>query len=381
MLFFARHLPTLDWATFSFSASLLLLSQGMQLSIVILPMISFSKGSTPSAEDQSNWTWLNRVVLSSMLFISVLSAFVVKWRSESWMGDSFLFAALLMPPAFTYEYLRRRLILAKQFDVLQRTGLAYATGVAVGVSLHLAVELPPVFAALAYWPGMLFALVISGVRDTMRWSAPTADWLRPLRKFAPPAVGSSLAFAGYNLAIQAMLGIVSGPAAVASFNATRMLIQPINTLIGAFNNLDLPNSAKAFAAGGRALLTHQKRAILRMVFFGGAYLALLCLLAGPVLDLLFDGRYDSKTLVWCWAAVGFLMLIVTPTENVFYVTRRTNLLFASRLTASAVGCICAFFLIMPWGAVGAVLSVVTGWSIALMGGTYALWQVRKQGAA
>ena len=378
MLFFARHLTTVDWATFSFAASLLLLAQGLQLSIVILPMISFSKGSAPCTESQANWAWMNRSVLATMIATSAVAALAVKLSSDSWMGNSLLFAALLMPPAFTYEYLRRRLILARRFDVLQRAGLAYAVGVGFGVLLHSVVELPPVFAALTFWPGMALAFAVSGGREPLRWAAPTGDWLLPLRSFAPSAVGSSLAFAGYNLAIQAMLGILSGPAAVALFNATRMLIQPINTLIGAFNNLDLPGGAKAYAESGRALLAHQKRSVLRLVGLGGVYLALLCTFAGPVLSALFSGRYDNPAMVWGWAVVGLLMLVVTPTENIFYVTRRTGRLFANRLAAAVSGCAAALILIGPWAAVGAVLSIATGWVVALGGGVLAVWRLHKQ---
>jgi O-antigen/teichoic acid export membrane protein len=378
MLFFARHLSTLDWATFSFASSLLLLCQGMQLSIVILPMISFSKGDSFLQDEQQHWTWMNRMVLMSMLIFSVVSGGLMSWGTSSWMGDSFLYAAVLMPPAFTYEYLRRRLILAKRFSVLARTGLAYAVGVAIGVGGNYVFEWPLVFAALPYWVGMICALYVSGVRDPIRWSAPGAKWLAPLTTFAPSAIGSAFAFAGYNFAVQAILGAISGPLAVASFNATRMLIQPINTLIGAFNNLDMPNAAKAFARGGHALVKFQARSILRLSAIGGLYLAVLSLLAGPLLTLLFEGRYNDKNMVWAWVLVGLLMLVVTPTENVFYVVRRPQLLFASRIGASAVGCLCAYYSIPVLGAFGGVLSIAAGWSIALLGGLVALWNVRHQ---
>lgn len=379
MLFFARHLPTLDWATFSFASSLLLLCQGMQLSIVILPMISFSKGQSLGQDDQFNWTWMNRAVLFSMLTLVIVAGCLVFWGTSSWMYKSFLYTAILMPPAFTYEYLRRRLILAKQFSVLARTGMAYAAGVGMGVCSNYVFEWPLEFAALPYWAGMVCALYVAGVHDPVRWSAPTAQWLTPLRTFAPSAIGSALAFAGYNFAVQAILGVVSGPRAVASFNATRMLIQPINTMIGAFNNLDLPNAARAFAEGGRALVKFQGRAILRLSLIGGLYLVVLSLIAGPLLTLLFAGQYSDKNMVWAWALVGLLMLVVTPTENVFYVARRPQLLFASRLVASAAGCLCAYYSIPVLGAVGAVLSIGAGWSIALLGGLVALWSVRKLG--
>ncbi len=378
MLFFARHLSTLDWATFSFAASMLLLAQGMQLSIVILPMISFSKGQLTEAVDQAHWTWMNRTVLTSTLLISLLAGALVYSVSADWMATSCLYAALLMPPAFTYEFLRRRLILSRQFDLLTRTGLAYAAGMAFSVSGNYVFDGPPLWAALSGWPGMALAILISGVREPLRWKAPAQHWLAPLKAFAPPAVGSSLAFAGYNFAVQILLGRIAGAPAVAAFNATRMLIQPINTLIGAFNNLDLPNAAKAFVVGGRALVKFQTRAILRLALVGGAYLAVLSLLAVPVLTLLFGGRYSDPLLLWSWVVVGSLMLVVTPTENVFYVTRRPQFLFFSRLAAAAAGCLCAAVAIPTLGSVGAVLSIAVGWMVALVGGVIALWRVRTK---
>ena len=381
LLFFARHLPTADWATLSFAFGLLLVAQGMQLSIVILPMISFSQGASLDRETQSHWTWLNRVVLLAMLAITALAAGLVLWRRSNWMGDSFLYTALLMPPAFSYEYVRRRLILARQFNTLVRCGLAYAAGVALGVFGSVQSGGPPILVALSYWPGMLFAVYVSGLRDRLRWSAPSAAWLSPLKAFAPSAVGSSLAMAGYSVAVQALLGGLAGAAAVASFNATRMLIQPVNTLIGAFNNLDMPNSAKAYALGGRSLVLFQVRSIVRLVSLGGVYLVVVGLFAEPLLARLFEGRYSDSRLLWAWVLVGLLMMVVTPTENAFYVTRKTRSLFLSRLAAAGVGCTCAYLSIPHAGAIGGVLSIAAGWATALIGGAAALWALRKDGPA
>jgi O-antigen/teichoic acid export membrane protein len=381
LLFFARHLPTLHWATLSFAFGLLLVAQGMQLSIVILPMISFSQGQPLGATAQSHWAWMNRAVLAVMLGVALLVAALVRFSTGSWMGDSFAYAALLMPPAFAYEHLRRRLILARRFDALARCGLAWACGAAVGVFAQWRLGGPALLAALSFWPGMVLAWWVSGQRERLRWSAPSADWLAPLRAFAPPAVGSSLAMAGYSVAIQGLLGGVAGAQAVAAFNATRMLIQPVNTLIGAFNNLDMPRSASAYALGGRSLLRFQARSVLRLLLSGGAYLVLLALFTAPLLAWLFGGRYSDVELAWAWLIVGLLMLVATPTENAFYVTRNTRRLLFSRLAAAAVGCTVAWFGIAHWGAVGAVLGIAAGWLVALLGGVSALWAVRKHGPA
>jgi O-antigen/teichoic acid export membrane protein len=380
MLFYARNLSTLDWATFSFGSGFMLVALGIQLSLVTLPMLSFSQGQPLGAAEQSHWTWMNRVVMACAFGLALLIGLALLWHDPNWVGDSFVCAAALIPPAFSYEYLRRRLILSQQFSVLPRTAIAYAFGVALGVCGNALFVWPPIFAALSYWPGMLLALWVSGVRDPLRWDAPPTQWFKPLLAFAPAAAGSSLASSGYNFAVQALLGSLSGAPAVALFNATRTVIQPINTMIGAFNNLDLPGAAGAYVGGGPALIRFQTRSVLRMVAFGGPYLLLLCLMAAPLLTLLFAGRYDAVTMVWAWALVGLLMLVATPTENVFYVTRQTHLLFASRLVAAVVGCVAAWLSIPPFGAVGAVGSIAAGWLVAFAGGALVLWRTR-QGAA
>lgn len=378
MLYFARHMSALDWATFSFASAFMLLLQGIQLSIVILPMISFSRGQVISSEDQQNWTWLNRTTVITMLGISLMVAALMSNNDSGWVADSFLFAAILIPPAFTYEYLRRRLILAKEFSKLSRTAIAYTLGVALGIYVNYIFSLPTIFSALSYWPGMLFAIYMSGVRDPLRWVAPTKNWLRPVIDFAPAAVGSSMAAAGYNFAIQAMLGILSGPLAVGLFNATRMVILPVNSLIGAVYNLDLPRAAQAYSNGRSALIRFLTRSILRLVVMGGLYLIILCLLAGPILAALFGEQYKSESMVFVWSAVGFLMLIAMPLESVFYITQQTRLLFASRLVAAAMGCLCACWSIPLFGPHGAVLSVAAGWLIALLGGIFALRSTRTR---
>lgn len=378
MLFFARHMSTVDWATFSFASGFMLVLQGIQLSVVILPMITFSKGQVIGTEDQTNWTWLNRAVTLSMVVVSVVTGLLMSRFDSGWLADSFLFAAVLIPPAFTYEYLRRRLILAKEFKTLSWTAIAYASGVTMGMYSNYEFALPPVFAALTYWPGMLLAAYVSRVRDPVRWSAPTANWLKPLISFAPSSIGSSMASAGYNFAILAILGKMSGPIAVALFNATRMVIQPVNSLIGAVYNLDLPRAAKAYTEGGPALIKFLTRSILRLAAIGGLYLVVLCLLAGPLLMALFGKQYSSESMVFAWSFVGLLMLIAMPLESVFYITRQTHLLFANRLLAAAIGCLCAYWIIPMLGAQGAVLSIAAGWLIALLGGMFALWNTRAQ---
>lgn len=377
MLFFARQMSTLDWATFSFASGFMLVLLGLQLSVVTLPMLSFSRGQAMSSEEQSNWTWLNRATTSVAFSLSVLIGGVLSASDAGWAGDSFLCAALLIPPAFTYEYLRRRLILARDYAALPRTAMAYAAGVSVGVLASYFCAWPPILAALSYWPGMLLAVHVSGAREPLRWTAPPKDWFKPLRAFVPAAAGSSLAASGYSFAVQATLGALSGSASVALFNATRIVIQPINTLIGAFNNLDLPGAAKAYVNGGPALIKFQRRSVLRLVAIGSPYLLVLCLLAGPLLSLLFAGRYSSESMVWCWSLVGLLMLVVTPMENVFYVTRQTHWLLSSRIAAAAAGCASAYVGIPSLGAVGAVLSIVVGWLIALLGASLVLWRTRQ----
>ena len=378
MLFFARHMSAVDWATFSFASGFMLLLQGIQLSVVILPMITFSRGQAISPEEQQNWTWLNRTTVITMLGVSLLVAVLMSGNDSSWVADSLIISAALIPPAFTYEYLRRRLILAKEFATLSRTAIAYALGVSVGVYGNYELSLPPIFAALSYWPGMLFAIYMSGARDPLRWSAPTKAWLRPLIDFSPAAVGSSMASAGYNFAIQAILGILSGPLAVGLFNATRMIILPVNSLIGAVYNLDLPRAALAYSEGRPALIRFLTQSILRLVVIGGLYLIISCLLAGPILTALFAEKYNSESMVFVWSIVGFLMLIAMPLESVFYITQQTRLLFVSRLVAAAIGCLCAYWAIPLLGAQGAVLSIAAGWLVALLGGMFALSRTRAE---
>jgi O-antigen/teichoic acid export membrane protein len=378
MLFFARHMSTVDWAIFSFASGFMLVLQGIQLSVVVLPMITFSKGQVISTEDQTNWTWLNRTVMLSMVVVSLLTGLLISKIDSGWFTDSFLFAAVLIPPAFTYEYLRRRLILANEFTTLSWTAIAYALGVVIGIYGYYKFALPPIFAALTYWPGMLLAIYVSRVRDPVRLSAPAASWLKPLVSFAPSSIGSSMASAGYNFAILALLGKMSGPVGVALFNATRMVIQPVNSLIGAVYNLDLPRAAKAYAEGGSALVEFLTRSIVRLTAIGGLYLVVLCLLAGPVLMILFGKQYSSESMVFAWSVVGLLMLIAMPLESVFYITRQTHLLFANRVQAAVIGCLWAYWAIPLLGAQGAVLSIAAGWLVALLGGMFALWRTRTQ---
>ena len=359
MLLFARLLPPMEWAIISFAAGISLVLQGIQINSITIPMITFSHGRAINTVDQQHWTWLNRALLATMSALSALIGFVVFFLGSAWVGKSLLLAAVLLPPTFIYEYIRRRLILCENFTALVKVSFAYAAGTMAGALFNYTVYCSPLSAALSFWPGMFLAVLVLNEHDPLRLKAPPANWLQPLRGFVPSAVGSSLAGTGYNFAVLAILGAMAGPIAVAVFNATRLVMQPINTLVGAFNSLDIPRATAAYAISGKALLTAQTRAMARLAILGGSYLFVVCYFSETLLQLLFKNQYNSTEIVWSWGLVGMAMLIATPAETSLYVTHRTRQLFQNKLAASALACSLAYLLIPSQGAIGAVLSVAT----------------------
>jgi hypothetical protein len=60
------------------------------------------------------------------------------------------------------------------------------------------------------------------------------------------------------------------------------------------------------------------------------------------------------------------------------VTRRPQGLLLTRIAASAAGCAVGWLAIPTLGAVGTVLGVAAGWTVALLGGAGMLWAVRHR---
>ncbi|MEZ5643421.1 MAG: hypothetical protein R3E70_15575 [Burkholderiaceae bacterium] len=110
------------------------------------------------------------------------------------------------------------------------------------------------------------------------------------------------------------------------FHACRILVQPINTLIGATDSVDKPRAARALAQDGfvgmRRVLG---RSLTVLLALGLPYLLIIAATASWLLPWLLGEAYRGQThVVTWWCAVALAMLIAQPVESGLYVTRRVR---------------------------------------------------------
>jgi O-antigen/teichoic acid export membrane protein len=148
-----------------------------------------------------------------------------------------------------------------------------------------------------------------------------------------------------------------------SFAAVRNLTQPVNTLIGAIDNVDKPRAARAFSAGGFPdLFSSLWQTMGTLSLLGGGYLLLCAAGGGHVVNALYHERYGHAWgEVWMWCLIALAMMVAQPLESGLYVAQRTGALFMNRLISAMIGLGVAVATIPDWGVSGALLGVASGW--------------------
>lgn len=370
LIFAARILEPAQWGIFSFAMACVLMVQGLQRAAVILPMVN--QCATAEGLQQHQSSWYRMQVIATVISIALLvSAACLPGlpAQHAWVTQSASIAALLIAPIYFYEFNRRLLILRGLQYKLVRIAFAYAVALGMGAVTIYVLHVKSINSVLlaylaAQMVGALGTAALLGMPSLrMTWSAvQIAENIR----FAKWAFLSSLAFSGYNFAVQAILGAVSGPGAVGLFNAARNFVQPVNTLIQAMDSVDKPRTSRMYATAGSKGLFDAVFASLRwLMLIGGPFVVLMGVFGGDLLVAIYGERYEgNQSLMLVWAVAAGLILVAHPVETGLLVKRVPRQLFVSRLIAAAVALALAFGLTPALGAVGAVISLATGWGLA-----------------
>lgn len=252
--------------------------------------------------------------------------------------------------------------------------------VAFGIEREVIASLMPVAAAyiLPYaLCATIMCFLLGSHRPDFNELAKSTDEILSFSKWS---VLGSLAFSGYNFAIQSVLGLISGPASLGALNAARNVIQPTSSLIQAIDSVDKPRASRAYAHDGVVgLLSVTRGSVGTLLFLGVPYLLFIGFFPKEVLNFLYGAAsgYSEGTLV-ALCAMAVLMLCAQPIETSLYVLRRPRSLFFNRLVASLVSLPLAFLLIEKYGALGAALSLTIGWAVSLLGGCKTVWASFKE---
>jgi O-antigen/teichoic acid export membrane protein len=372
----ARILAPATWGVFSFALASVLMIQGLQRAAVILPMVN--QCSTPEglAAHQSGWCRMQMIATALSIGILLLVGLLPIYSPEhQWVARSALIAALLAGPVYYYEFNRRLLILSGHQYKLIRVAIAYCLVLGTGAAYLFVTKKTTITAVMlvyvsAQLAGAVGTAILLGSRSIkLTWSS---EQISENLRFAKWAFMSSIAFSGYNFAIQGILGALSGPGAVGLFNAARNFVQPVNTLIQAMDSVDKPRTSKLYAASGIRGLHEAVFASLRwLLMIGGPFTLAMAFFGGDLLTIVYGERYrDNGVLMLSWAVAATMILMAHPVETGLLVMRVPKQLFISRLMASIAALAMAFVLIPEFGAVGAVVSLAIGWALAAVIGFF-----------
>ncbi len=371
-LYCARILDREEWGVFAFGYSAVIFVQGFQRALVIIPMITFSGGHNAWANSARFWSRRN-CFFTIMTCLSLLLIAGMLWLTGvKWVAMSLLLAALMTVATFFQEFWRRAVILDGRFYVLVGMAIFYGLGCAITLGVWSVNMRGSWIVAGSVIVGASLATIIYFLFRKSRHSNTDVQAVAPAGylSFSRWAVLSHIGFSGYNFGIQSLLGAMGGPAAVGVFQATRTLMQPVNTFIGAMDSIDKPRAASRYSKSGRrGLFGALRRALLALLGLSVPYVVIASGYADWLLELAYAGRYTEQThVVWMWGVVALAMVFAQPIESGLYVIRRTREMFFSRLGAAVLSIICAPWLIITWGVSGALMAVLLGFIVTAVAG-------------
>ncbi|MDP2006067.1 MAG: oligosaccharide flippase family protein [Rubrivivax sp.] len=379
-LLLARGLTPEAWGSFGLAFALVLFAQGFQRALVTLPMLSFGAAVASAPGDafpgRGAWSAANTALAATAAALLAAAAGVAALARAGWVVDALGMAALLMLPAMGHEFARRAAVQAARLDLLAGMGAVFAAVLLAMVLLPLPPAWRPWQPALGLGLAWTAAAALHAARSGL------ALWPRPGR---PPrlagyaaygrwALGSHLAYSGYNFGVQALLAALAGPAALGAFHACRALVQPVSTLQAAMDSVDKPRAAAALARdGSEGLRRVLRRSFVTVAGLALPYLAVVSFAAGPLLTLAYGERYaGQQAVVSMWCLVALCSLLSQPVESGLYVARCTRALFWARVLAAVLGLGTAFPLIAQFGAAGALAAMALGFALAAGAGLFHL---------
>ena len=370
LLIFARALAKDDWGVFSVSIAFFHFLQGFQRALVTIPLVTFSPSTEAIRGSIGFWfSQMNKVAGWSVFSVALAIATGSIVASDHWVNSAFIALLIILIPHFYYEFVRRCLIQLGRYSALVMLAsiAAAVTGTAVSLTFWMDGSSSATTGAMAYGSGAavsaIAGLLIIRSEANAGEVALSIDKYLDIPRFARWSLLSHLSFSSYVLAIPIVLGFITGPGAVAILTAIRNIVQPLNTLLTAIDNVDKPKASRSMASGGithlMASLSNTRKTLSTA---GGIYLAAVLILGETGLHYLYAGKYDGNTnIMLIWVIIYGLMLYSQPAETGLFILRKPELLFKARTIAAVLGMSTALVLIPYFGAAGAAVGLMVGW--------------------
>lgn len=243
----------------------------------------------------------------------------------------------------------------------------------------------PYSAALVFL--IVFALV-KCVAATVLIARPNFKWgLRMLRKNLHLRgmfeISGAISYAAYNHLPVIMLTATRPPIETGAFVAMRSIVQPLQLLVRSFDIRDKHEFAEI--AANPTLIRRTFWSIeARYFLIGTTAVVALTLFSVPLAHLIFANKYRGYEWVMAGHTVIFLFVAsMLPFEALLVVTRRYRQSLPSRLASGVAGIVGSLFLCKALGISGALLTVIGGWLVSLIGMSIVLadlisWQNRER---
>ena len=369
----ARMLPKEQWGALSFALAFIHVLQGFQRAFVTVPMMTSGDKHGAFASSLRFWRQMQGWVTGGTLLLMVGFYAIARYWLDAWVAESILLTAALVIPWYYMEFARRVIIMSSSMYRLLVMAIIYALVLLTagtvahwldfdrhpwvfGLAMALAAIISSFSARVRLWPTLGIGRTNAG-----------GSWgIISLWRFGRWAAASSLAYTGYNFAIQAILAGIAGPAALAVYTAARNLTQPVNTLVQAIDSVDIPRAGRAYANSGMPGLWHVIRRSWAWLFILALpYVALVGFFSESLLVLIYGEKYaDASVPVRFWCVVMLIMILVKPLETGLYVLRRPDWLFYGRVVSAGFVLLLTPWLVMHWSVNGALVALATGWGLA-----------------
>lgn len=171
---------------------------------------------------------------------------------------------------------------------------------------------------------------------------------------------SNLVSLGYVQALYFFLGILGGTAAVAQFDAPRLVVMPCIILLTAWGNMIVPRAALLFRQEGKDALIRSLWAhgwpLLAVI---GAYLSVVSLFPNTAVAFLLGEKYSAaNSLVYFWAGIVLLSVLSTVFSMFYYCALHPQYATYTRLLGSFVGFPAGILLFLAWSVEGMAMARV-----------------------
>ena len=362
----ARQLSTESFGLFSLAFMICLFLSNLHRAGLTQPLNVLGSG-----ESHERLAWRLAGLLRVQMILLPLSAIVLAAASLLLFPDAALtLSAIVYFSCFALQETLRRYWYTRVAvrEALMNDLLSYGTQVVVLVALVVSDRLLVGTAFLAMGATSLLAFV-AGMRRigpaTLQRAQPVSEVVAEHWPMAKWLLLTVLAVWGAGQ-VYPLLMVPLGAAAVASFAACRNLLNAMGLIVQSVGNYIPTQAAKALRHSGKDVLRRDIwSACAAALLAGVVFLLFIHWYAGPLLHLIYAGRYDHAAPILRTLAFGTVFSLLGAILGAYALAMEDSRSgFLSNLGASVVTFTVGLWLIGSHGVVGASLAAVLSLAVA-----------------